>query len=515
MDSFPILFAGAGPTGLTMAAFLVQFDIPFRIIDKGIAASNKSKALVVQARTLEIFQQLALDKKAVEAGAGVGNFIVHTKGKEVARVRLTDDKQNHTPFPFAEVLPQDRTEGLLIDYLQEKGISVEWNTELVEVQQEKNGVLLSLQNGKDGSTETLKADYLVGTDGAHSKVRHSMNTNFVGGAYQQGFMLADLEVDWDVRKNGLLVFLEQQFFCIFFPFKTPGKYRLITLLPKAQKQADFAFLKNFVESNLSLPIELKNPVWISNYRVHHRCVEHFREGRIFLAGDSAHIHSPAGGQGMNTGIQDAHNLAWKLAMVVKGIAKDSFLDSYHLERWRIAQHLVNGTDRGFKMIAHPSPVLSWLRTNVFAYFIGGLSRFKRVQRLMFHFVSQTHINYERHYTAFNYLKHPVFKAGSRFPWQKEALANGKNIYDYLQPNSFHLFLLEVGSPFDASIVADLQNQLGAFLKVHSFLQKEETQFFAHYQVQSSIAVCVRPDMHIACVGGKLEEVKDYFSSIVY
>ncbi len=515
MNHIPILIAGAGPTGLTMAAFLKQFDIPFRIIDKSISASSKSKALVVQARTLELFQQLGLAEKAVEWGSGVGAFTIHSKGKAAAKIVLTDPEEGKTPFPFAEVLPQDKTEELLIDYLTQQGVRIEWNTELTAIQKQADGCLLSLQCA-DGSTEVLKADYLVGADGAHSIVRHNIETQFIGGMYQQAFMLGDVEVDWEVKQEGLLVFLEHNFFCIFFPFKDPArrKFRVITLLPETTDKTDFAFLKAFIESNLSIPIRLSNPQWTSYYRVHHRCVEHFREGRIFLAGDAAHIHSPAGGQGMNTGIQDAHNLAWKLALVIKGTANDSLLDSYHSERWRVAQRLVNGTDRGFKVLTNSNLFVSWMRTNVMPHVMGRIVRIQRIQKLFFHFVSQTGINYEHHYQHFNYISHPIFKAGRRFPWCKHALSSGENIYDLLQPNAFHLFFFEKENnlKFKVGIIENLQSNFRTYLKIHFFVSTKEHQLLKHYQIESSMAVLVRPDMHIACVAATLEEVEAYWKT---
>lgn len=508
MNTTSVLIVGAGPSGLAMAAFLSRYLIPFRIIDKGISASDKSKALVVQARTLEVFKQLGLDKKAAEAGAGATAFVIYNNGQKTATTTFSDTDEDRTPFPYAEVLPQDRTEKILIEYLLEKGIEVEWQTSLENIETEKGKTIVTLK--KDNTqTEQLSVDYLIGADGAHSIVRHYMKTEFVGEAYKQGFILADLDVDWDIPNEGLLLFIEKNCFGIFFPFKSGKKYRLITLLPEAVENPDFEFLKTFIEHNLSIPIRVSNPQWISHYRVHHRCVEHFRKDNIFLVGDAAHIHSPAGGQGMNTGIQDAHNLAWKLAMVIRGVANEQLLDSYHLERWRIAQHLVKGTDRAFQMIANSTPLTAWLRNNVIVHLLGGVMRFKKPQELLFHFVSQTAINYEHHYADFDLKKHPVFKSGRRFPYFNQPLTDGRNIYDLLSPDSFHLFVFDDNN--HAKIEEALTATFNGFLKIHHFLAIKESQLYEHYQIKEPLIVLVRPDMHIACVGNELSDLIPYKS----
>ena len=505
----PILIVGAGPTGLTLALFLNKFNVPFRIIDKSVSSSDRSKALVVQARTLELFQQAGLDQKALEMSSGISDFSFFSKGNKVARIKLADDKDESTPFPFAAVIPQDMTEHLLIEELESKGVQIEWNTELKELDQGNGEVAVELIS-KDGQSEKTSVSYVVGADGAHSVVRRAMNTPFLGGSYESTFMLTDVEVDWDVETKGLSFHFESDFFCIFFPYKDKKRYRIITLIPELKEDADFNYLKEFLERRLSNKIVIKDPAWTSVYRVHHRCVEDFRKGNIFLAGDAAHIHSPAGGQGMNTGIQDAHNLAWKLALVMQGEAEAGLLDSYHTERWRVAQHLVHGTDRGFKLMTDKHPMVSWVRNNIFVHLIGTIFSVDRIKHDLFHFISQTGINYEHHYQDLNEVDHPTLKAGDRLPWCKEDLSNGLNIYDLLRPDAFQLLLFDMSIDYDVEEVEEILGVKTRLVDVHRFHISEELDLFSKYHIYNSMFLLVRPDMHIACVGRDLPLVFTYF-----
>jgi len=506
----PLIIVGAGPTGLTMAAFLLRHDIPFRIIESGVHSSVKSKALVVQARTLELFRQLGLDQKAIESSASVAEVSIFSEGHESGSISLTDHNEDWTPFPFAAILPQDRTEQILIDEIVSRGQQIEWNTNLTSIQELEDGIHLELTH-TDGSTEKVRTDYLIGADGAHSTVRHHMGTEFLGGSYEQSFMLSDVRIDWEIDNKGLIFLLEKDFFCLAFPFKEQNRYRLITLLPEAMEESDFAFLKEFVEKRVSVPMKISEPLWTSAYRVHHRCVASFRKGNIFLAGDAAHIHSPAGGQGMNTGIQDAHALAWRLALVVKGQADPSLLDTYHIERWRIAEHLVHGTDQGFKVITQNHPIAAWLRMHLLGKVLGALFSIERFQHLLFHFISQTSINYEHHYASYNEVDHPYFKAGRRFPWSHTPLTDGQNIYDLLSYESFHLFLFDMGIDFEAEESAEAINGRTDIISVNHYRLVDEADLFFQFKIDSSFIVLVRPDMHIACVSRDMEMVRSYCS----
>ncbi|NNM60234.1 MAG: NAD(P)-binding protein [Legionellales bacterium] len=349
MEENPVLIVGAGPTGLALALFLKHQGVDVRIIDKDEGPGEASRAMVVQARTLEFYEQLNFAERAIERGTKVGVIDLRKQGKPLASLSLGDLGADLSAFPFALCFPQDHHEQLLIEELARVGVHVERQTVLIDFKEQDDYIDVTLEKNK--ILESTQTSYLCGCDGASSTVRHVLNIIFPGGTYQERFFVADI-----VRKdNGMIaadhvnLCMEEASFCAVLPVRQSGTERLIGIVPPhlAQKeQLTFEDIRPSVEKLLGLHVEEMH--WFSTYHVHHRVANQFRQGRAFLLGDAAHIHSPAGGQGMNTGIGDAINLAWKLAGVIKKINDPKILDTYETERRAFAMILVKTTDRVFQ-----------------------------------------------------------------------------------------------------------------------------------------------------------------------
>jgi 2-polyprenyl-6-methoxyphenol hydroxylase-like FAD-dependent oxidoreductase len=343
-----VLIIGAGPTGLVLALWLTKLGVKVRIVDKTAEPGTTSRTLAVHARTLELYRQLDLADFVVAHGHKVPAVNLWVKGDPAARLPFTTVGEDLTAYPFLQIFPQDQHERLLIERLEKIGVAVERRTELIRFTDEGDRVTASLR-GSDGHEENCEATYIAGCDGARSLVRETLGTGFGGGTYRQVFYVADVEAAGPSIDGELHVDLDEADFLAVFPLAGEGRARLIgTVRDERADDADKLRFEDVSSRAIDhLKVQVKKVNWFSTYHVHHRVTEHFRKGRAFLLGDAAHIHSPAGGQGMNTGIGDAINLAWKLAAVLALRAPDSLLDSYETERIGFAKRLVATTDRVF------------------------------------------------------------------------------------------------------------------------------------------------------------------------
>jgi 2-polyprenyl-6-methoxyphenol hydroxylase-like FAD-dependent oxidoreductase len=346
----PVLIVGAGPTGLVLALWLTRLGIRVRIIDKAAEAGTSSRALAVQARTLEFYRQVGIAGLVVNQGVKIAGVNLWAKGRRAARVPLEHLGSEATPFPFPLVFPQDAHERLLIEQLAGLGVNVERRTELLRLEQTSTGVTATLR-GPDGAEESCQASYLAACDGARSATREILGVGFPGGTYQGLFYVADVEAQGPVCNLELHVDLDQSDLLLVFPMKGQGRIRLVGSVrqTRGKKEEDLSFADVGSRPMEHLHIQIEKVHWFSTYKVHHRVADKFRDRRVFLLGDAAHVHSPAGGQGMNTGIGDAVNLAWKLAMVLDGRADERLLGTYEPERIAFARKLVATTDRAFTL----------------------------------------------------------------------------------------------------------------------------------------------------------------------
>lgn len=342
-----VLVVGAGPVGLTMAAELARYGVPTRIIDKAPQRTDKSKALVLWSRTLELLDRAGCGQSFVDAGHEVtaANIIAH--GHTVAHLRLDEVK---SPHPYALMLPQSETERLLNEHLQSYGVRLERPVELLRFTASSDRITATLRH-QDGREETLTVPWMVGCDGAHSVVRHGLGMQFEGSTLDTDFILADVHLSGlSARSDEISVFWHSDGILVFFPI-TPDRYRVIADIGEVhtkERPADptLAEVQALIDRRGPGGIHISSPVWLACFRINERKVKDYRAGRVFLAGDAAHIHSPAGGQGMNTGMQDAFNLAWKLALVYYNLAApESLLDSYSIERSAVGQEVLRNADR--------------------------------------------------------------------------------------------------------------------------------------------------------------------------
>jgi 2-polyprenyl-6-methoxyphenol hydroxylase-like FAD-dependent oxidoreductase len=410
-----VLIIGAGPTGLVLALWLTKLGVNVRVLDKTAEPSTTSRALAVQARTLELYRQLNLADAVVERGHKVPAVNLWVKGEPAARLPFERIGSDLTPYPFLHIFPQDQHERLLIERLEALGVSVERRTELVSFTDGGERVIARLR-GPEGQEETCEASYIAGCDGARSIVRETIGTGFRGGTYRQLFYVADVEAAGPALDGELHVDLDEADFLAVFPLAGKGRARLIGTV--RDERADHANTLKFEDvsdraiTNLKVNVQKVN--WFSTYHVHHRVTEHFRKGRAFLLGDAAHIHSPAGGQGMNTGIGDAINLAWKLATVLAGHAPDKLLDSYEAERIGFARRLVATTDRVFSFATAEGRIADILRTRVAPVLFPKVIAFEAVREYIFRTVSQITLNYRGCPLSAGSAGH--VHGGDRLPW---------------------------------------------------------------------------------------------------
>jgi 2-polyprenyl-6-methoxyphenol hydroxylase-like FAD-dependent oxidoreductase len=481
----PVLIVGGGPTGLVLALWLTRLGVTVRIVDKAAEPGTTSRALAVQARTLELYAQIGLAETVIAGGVKVGtiNFWVH--GRRAASASLERIGEGLSPYKFALVFPQDAHERLLIERLQEAGVRVERRTELVRFTQNVQGVVATLRR-PDGSEETCEAAYIAGCDGASSVVRQQIGADFPGGTYSGLFYVADVEATGPVVDGQLHVDLEDADFVLVFPLRGAGRLRIVgnvsDVAGASPGALTFETVRGKAVEHLGLRVHKVN--WFSTYRVHHRVASTFRDGRAFLLGDAAHVHSPVGGQGMNTGIGDAVNLAWKLAAVLKGTAPASLLDTYEPERIAFARRLVETTDRAFTVVTRRGPIARRVRTRVVPFIAPRLFQFGPTRRFMFRTLSQIVVNY-RHSSLSAGVAGSVH-GGDRLPWV--ALTGGGDNFTPLTSLNWQVHVYGAVR----TNVAETCAQLG--LPLHSFSWQRE---MAAAGLVDGALYLLRPDGYIA------------------
>ena len=413
-----VLIVGAGPTGLVLALWLTAQGIRVRIIDKSAGPGETSRAMAVQARTLELYRQIGIAEPVIAAGHKNPAVNMWALGKRKAHLALGDAGATLSPYPFVLIYPQDQHERLLEQRLLEMGVKVERQTELLSFEDRGEHIDARLRL-PGGGEQVLQARYLAGCDGARSLVRHQLGAGFEGGTYKQVFYVADVDIK-DVQPRGEIhIALENGDFVLLLAYGEGDQYRLIGTVrdERAEHPEHLTFDDVGHKALHSLGVTVDKVNWFSTYRVHHRVADVFRDKRAFLLGDAAHVHSPAGGQGMNTGILDAINLAWKLAAVLKGQAADSLLDSYQAERQAFARRLVDTTDRLFNFITAEGNFADFVRTRIAPLFATVAYGVDTVRELIFKIVSQITISY--HDSPLSIGSAGSVKAGDRLPWVRD------------------------------------------------------------------------------------------------
>ena len=393
MSQLEALIIGAGPSGLMMGARLAAQNVRCRVIEKASAPTNKSKAIVIQPRTLEIFDNIGIVDRFLENGLSIKAANQMSQKKLLARVSF---EKLDSPFNFPLCLEQSKTEAFLSDHLNSLGVIVEREKEIIHFEQNEGHVIATIKNLRSGEEERVIADWLIGCDGAHSFVRKGLGLSFKGKVFSDIFSLADLHLHWDFPHDELFIFLESKGIMGVFPLPEKDRYRLIFQLPRCRnalkKQSSEEALINtqaipdptveeaqqIINEYVGKNIVVKDPKWLINFHINSRLISHYGQGRVFLVGDAAHIHSPVGGQGMNTGLQDAFNLAWKLASVIHSKSHYSLLNTYEKERQSVGKKLLKATERASRIVTLHNTFLLFLRNTIIRTLIKQKSILKRV-----------------------------------------------------------------------------------------------------------------------------------------
>jgi 2-polyprenyl-6-methoxyphenol hydroxylase-like FAD-dependent oxidoreductase len=509
-----VLIVGAGPTGLMLANQLARRGVRAIIVDRHAGPALQTRALGVQARTLEIYAQLGIAERALELGKRGTGANIWANGRRMARVPLGDAGRGVTPYPYILILGQDDNERIMGERLRDWGAAVQWNTELTAIAQAPDHVVATLKQA-DGTTREIKAAWVAGCDGAHSAVRELNGIGFPGAPYEHAFFVADTEATGSMVPDELNVYLWRKGFHLFFPMRGQDHWRIVGILPDAlngKKDVSFDDVSPSLRGEAGAGLSFRACTWFSVYRIHHRAASRFRDRRCFLLGDAAHIHSPVGAQGMNTGLQDAYNLGWKLALVVAGQADSRLLDSYEGERIPVARRLLETTDRGFMLVVNDSWIVGFLRTEVLARIAALAMGIGWVQRLAFRVVSQTGIHYRESVLSESGggLPDDAPRAGDRFPWLQLKLQAGGPVEDLFRKFDdlrFHLFV--TGRPAPKVAVPD------TLLQMHAIpADAANDAELARAGIPGTAFYLIRPDGHIGLAGTKLEAgaVERYLSA---
>ena len=482
-----VLIVGAGPVGMTMASELARYGVAVRIVDKAAERTDKSKALVLWSRTLELLDRGGGSAPFVEAGlkAVAVNFIAGAK--VVGRV-ATDSVRS--PYPYGLMLPQSDTERLLEGRLGTQGVKVERRVEFVTFTQRNDGVEAVLRHA-DGHIETVSAAWLVGCDGAHSVVRHTLGAPFIGETKDSDWILADVHMTgYPYPDSEFSVYWHGDGVFVIFPI-SPGRYRVVADLPPSGAEHPPAPTLEEAQAIIDRrgPTGLKafDPIWLAGFRINGRKVSQYRWGRIFLAGDAAHIHSPAGGQGMNTGMQDAFNLAWKLALVVHGTCGESLLDSYSPERSHVGDEVLKAAGRLTAIGTIRNPVAQVVR-NLVGHVMFGLAP---VQHALADNVTEVAIGYPE-----SSLSGPSQGGAGLRPGERVVPVAGQAPIGSGDAPRFALFADK------SSATADLLRQFDALLDPDIRPPLREGSIWL-----------VRPDGYVACSARDEQVIANYLESL--
>lgn len=492
-----VLVVGAGPTGLITALSLARRGVPVRIIDKKEGPARESRAMGLHARTLEFYRQFGFGDEVVKRGVVASTIHFRAGDRDVARISMADMGKGISPYPFMLAFAQDEHERFLLDRLGDLGVNVQWGATLTGLVERGDSVEATVTDGASVGQSTYA--YVVGCDGAHSRVREILGIGFPGGVSEGLFYVADATVAGAERGDIYLGFRKAGL-ALKIPVRSTGAQRLIGVVPtnlRLKEDIGFEDLRAHIEHLLGIHIGEVN--WFSTYRVQHRVAERFRSGRVFIAGDAGHIHSPAGGQGMNTGIGDAVNLSWKIADVLRGRADSALLDTYEAERIPFARSLIATTDRVFQFLVDDGRAAQAVRVHLLPRIVGTLAKFSVARRKMFKTVSQTRISYRA--CDFNRGEAGAIHGGDRLPWITNA--DGDN-FEPLRSLDWQVHVYGDAHP-DLMAAAD-----NVGLRVHRFPWSDAAEVAG---VSRDAAYLVRPDGYVALALRNADQVGDLMEFI--
>ena len=502
-----VLIVGAGPSGLMMACQLALQKISFRIIDKKEHPTSYSGALIVQARSLEIFQQMGIAQTAVQRGVIVHEIRLIFNGKKTFTIPVKDIGLGLTQFPYLLLLEQSQTEQLLTDFISNFGYSIERETELIQFTQDDQCVYAVLKRS-DGQEESITTKYLIAADGARSTVRKQLQIPFNGKTFSTALYVSDCKAEGDLSPDQLCFLFSDQATTGIFPLPG-GRWRIDGAISMDMKSNDPLTFKNIAKhfrEKTRMNVEISEPDWFSVFHVNERYASVFQQKRCFLVGDAAHIHSPVGAQGMNTGLQDSYNLSWKLAFVLQGKANASLPDTYTSERIVVAKNVVRGTDRAFTFVTSRSVFVKLFRVHILPFFLQLilpiLVKRESIRHFFFRRISEIGIHYcksslSKQSSTGNF---PTYapRPGERLPFINYQ-ADGKminNIQDQVKSTGFHLFIFSKPSYSDAiKQIAEKYTHLISYEIIPYSLGKDD--LFKRFGIVDSGCYLVRPDLYIA------------------
>ena len=514
-----ILIVGAGPTGLMLANQLARRGLKPLIIDGHAGRAEQTRAMAVHARTLEIYSKMGLADEALKRGARGTGANIWADGRWSARIPIGDIGQGISPFPFVLTLGQDQNEHILAENLARLGVEIQWRTELVALEQTPTSVDVVLKKA-DGTVHEVSAKWVAGCDGSRSAVREMCGIGFPGEPYEHTFFVADTEATGPMKPSELNVYLWRDGFHLFFPMHGKERWRVIGILPNHLRDKDhvtFDELAPSIREEAGAGITFANCSWFSTYRIYHRAARRFRSERCFLLGDAAHVHSPMGGQGMNTGLQDAYNLAWKLALVVEGRADPALLDTYEQERIPVAKKLLKTTDRAFQLLVADNWFARLVRTRVLARIAARAMTFVRAQTLAFRTLSQTGIGYPMSALSQSLggLPDTAPKAGERFPWLHLQLNESDppvDLYQALDDKRFNMLIFG-----EAGVGCRDLGGIGEFVTERTIpMTPDNKRVMARFGISEQSFFLLRPDGHIGLCGSRPDAsaIQHYFSTRV-
>ena len=489
MAETQVLVAGAGPVGLTLALALRRQGVAVRIFDKSAARTGQSRALVIWPRTLELLDIQGCAQHFVAAGIKARGARILTDGEELLHAHFD---QANSAFPFALMIPQSETERLLEELLADAGVQVERNVELLSFVDEGQRVRTRLRHA-DGHQEEAFAAWLAACDGAHSTVRHALGLAFDGDTMESAWVLADVQIDGDLPNDILTIGWQAAGVTAYFPM---GGQRFRVIAETGTATADttepsLAQVQALIDERGPQGLRARDPVWLSRFGINERKVKDYRHGRVFLAGDAAHVHSPAGGQGMNTGMQDAFNLAWKLALVERGAAAEVLLDSYSTERSAIGDQVLRSTGRMTRIAMLQNPLLRELRDRVAAT----LGRLPAIQQRLVDQLTELDVHYQHsplNATPQGAASHPA--TGTRVP---DVELDDTRLHSLLGGGRFVLLSVGVAAP---GITAELQQLVST-----TVVPRAEGYDGGHHFL-------VRPDGYLA-ISARGDDVSSVFEAL--